>query len=84
MLSPKDKEQLLRFLKDWAKPMQEILDQRFGKRKIGHVIIAVDTGNSPNITYSTNLREADFKRLLQLLSDKVNARRILTEVESIH
>ena len=78
MLTTKDKESLLKFLKEWAKPMQELLNQRFGKNKIGHIIIAVDTGNSPNITYSTNLRDGDFKRLLKILSDKVNDRTIVT------
>ncbi len=76
MLKPNDKTALLKFLKDWAKPMQVIFDQRFGKNKIGHVIIAVDTGNEPTITYSTNLRDGDFKRLLKILSDKVNDRSI--------
>lgn len=73
MLTPKDKEQLLKFLKDWAKPLQEILDARFGKGKIGHVIISIDTGYQPNVTFTTNLRDADFKRLLKMLSDKVNS-----------
>ena len=78
MLKPNDKTALLKFLKDWAKPMQEIFNQRFGKNKIGHIIIAVDTGNEPTITYSTNLRDGDFKRLLKILSDKVNDRTIIT------
>ena len=78
MLAPKDKEALLRFLKDWAKAMQEIFNQRFGKNKLGHIIIAIDTGNEPTITYETNLRERDFQRCMKLLADKVNERRIIT------
>ena len=77
MLSPKDKDILLRFLRDWAKPLQELLNQRFGKNKLGHVIITVDTGNNPNVTYTTNLRDADFKRLLRVLGDRVNESRIV-------
>lgn len=78
MLSPKDKETLLRFLKDWAKPLQALLDARFGKAKLGHVIITVDTGDNPNVTFATNLRDADFKRLMRTLSDKVDSRIIHT------
>jgi hypothetical protein len=78
MLNPKDKDALLRFLKDWAKPMQEIFDQRFGKNKLGHVLIAVDTGAEPTITFASNLKDADFKRLLRILSDKLNERKIIT------
>lgn len=78
MLQTRDKEALLRFLKDWAKPMNELLEARFGKRKIGHIIIAISTDNEPTITYSTNLRDRDFKRCLRLLADKVNERRIET------
>lgn len=78
MLNQKDKDALLQFLKDWAKPLNEILEARFGKNKVGHVIIAVDTGNEPNISYTTNLRDKDFKRLLEVLNKKVNDRRIIT------
>lgn len=77
MLNPKDKEALLRFIKDWAKPMQEILNQRFGKDKVGHIIIAVDTGRNPNVSFTTNLKDSDFKRLLKILSDKLNERKII-------
>ena len=80
MLQQKDKDALLRFLKDWAKAMQEIFNSRFGKNKLGHIIIAIDTGNAPTITYVTNLRDNDFKRALKLLSDTVNSRTI----EQIH
>lgn len=78
MLTPKDKDALLRFLKEWAKPMQEIFNQRFGKNKVGHIIIAVDTGAEPTISFTTNLRDADFKRCMQLLANKLNERRIVT------
>lgn len=78
MLQTRDKEALLRFLKDWAKPMTNILDARFGKRKVGHIIIAISTDNEPTITYTTNLRDGDFKRALRLLADKVNERVIET------
>lgn len=78
MLKPKDKEALLRFLKDWAKPMQSIFNERFGKNRIGHIIIATDTGNEPTVSYVTNLRDADFKRLMRMLADKVNDRTIIT------
>ena len=78
MLTPADKESLLRFLKDWAKAMQEIFNARFGKNKLGHILIAIDTGAEPTITYSTNLRDADFKRAMKLLADKVNDRSIIT------
>ena len=76
MLQTKDKEALLQFLKDWAKPMQEIFDARFNKNKVAHIIIALDTGNEPTITYVTNLRDADFKRAMRLLADKLNERKI--------
>lgn len=78
MLTPKDKTALLTFLKDWAKPMQEILNQRFGKNKVAHILIAIDTGAEPTITYSSNLRDADFKRCMKILADKVNERSIIT------
>ena len=77
MLNPKDKDVLLRFLKDWAKPLQEILNARFGKNKIGHLLITVDTGNNPTVTYTTNLRDGDFKRLLHMLATHVNESRII-------
>ena len=76
MLQTRDKEALLQFLKDWAKPMTDILDARFGKRKVAHIIIALSTDNEPTVTYVTNLRDADFKRALRLLADKVNERKI--------
>jgi hypothetical protein len=78
MLKPTDKTALLKFLKDWAKAMQEIFNERFGKNKVGHIIIAVDTGNNPTITYETNLRERDFQRCMRLLADKVNDKSIVT------
>ena len=78
MLKPADKTALLKFLKDWAKAMQEVFNARFGKNKIGHIIIAVDTQNEPTITYETNLRERDFQRCMRLLADKVNDRSIIT------
>ena len=77
MLKENDKTALLKFLKEWAKPMQEIFNQRFGARKIGHIIIAVDTGNEPTITFTTNLRDGDFKRCMKVLSDRVNESRII-------
>ena len=77
MLQTKDKEALLQFLKDWAKPLTKILDARFGKNKLGHILIAVDTGNTPTITFATNLRDADFKCCLRLLADKVNESKII-------
>ena len=76
MLQTRDKEALLRFLKDWAKAMQTIFDARFNKNKVAHIIIALDTGNEPTVTYVTNLRDADFKRVMRLLADKVNERKI--------
>lgn len=78
MLQTKDKEALLQFLKDWAKAMQQIFDARFGKNKVGHIIIALDTGNEPTVTYVSNLRDGDFKRCLKMLADKVNERTIIT------
>jgi len=77
MLPTKDKEALLQFLKDWAKPMQEIFNNRFGKNKIGHIIIALDTGNEPTVSFTTNLRDRDFKRCLRMLADRVNESRII-------
>ena len=79
MLQTRDKEALLKFLKDWAKPMQEIFNQRFGKNKVGHIIIAVSTDNEPTVSYCTNLRDADFKRCMQMLAAKVNERTIITQ-----
>ena len=76
MLQTKDKEALLKFLKEWAKAMQHIFDARFHKNKLAHIIIALDTGNEPTITYTTNLRDGDFKRCLRLLADKVNEQKI--------
>ena len=76
MLQTRDKEALLQFLKDWAKAMQQIFDARFNKNKVAHIIIALDTGNEPTVTYVTNLRDADFKRVMRLLADKVNERKI--------
>ena len=76
MLQTRDKEALLRFLKDWAKAMQQIFDARFNKNKLAHIIIALDTGNEPTITYVSNLRDGDFKRVMHLLADKVNERKI--------
>lgn len=78
MLTTSDKNSLLHFLKDWSKPMTAILEARFGKRKIAHILIAVSTDNEPTITYTTNLRDGDFKRCLRLLADKVNERKIET------
>lgn len=78
MLTPKDKQALLKFLKDWSKPLNEILNARFGKRKVAHILIAIDTETNPSITYTTNLRDGDFKRCLKLLSDNMNERRIET------
>lgn len=78
MLQPNDKTALLKFLKEWASAAQEIFNARFGKNKIGHIFIAIDTDNEPTITYATNLRDADFKRALKLLADKVNDRTIIT------
>lgn len=80
MLRTKDKEALLQFLKDWAKPMQEIFDSRFGKSKIGHILIALDAGNEPTVCYVSNLRDADFKRCMKMLADKVNDTRIITTI----
>ena len=76
MLNTHDKEALLQFLKDWAKAMQQILDARFHKNKVAHIIIALDTGNEPTITFATNLRDADFKRALRILADRINERKI--------
>ncbi len=76
MLQTRDKEALLRFLKDWAKATQEIFDARFHKNKVAHIIIALSTDNEPTVTYVTNLRDADFKRALRLLADRVNERKI--------
>lgn len=77
MLQTKDKEALLKFLKDWAKPMQVIFDERFGKSKIAHIIIALDVGNEPTVSFVSNLRDSDFKRCLKLLAEKVNETRII-------
>jgi hypothetical protein len=79
MLKPNDKVALLKFMKEWCKPMQDIFNQRFGRNKIGHILIALDTGAEPTVSYVTNLRDADFKRCLQMLSQTVNDRRIITQ-----
>ena len=76
MLQTRDKEALLQFLKDWTKALQEIFDARFNKNKLAHIVITLDTGNEPTITYVTNLRDGDFKRVMQLLTDKLNERKI--------
>ena len=76
MLQTKDKEAILKFLMGWAKAIQEILDARFNKNKVAHIIIALSTDNEPTVTYVTNLRDADFKRVLRLLADKVNERKV--------
>lgn len=77
MLRTKEKEALLQFMKDWCKPMTDILNARFGKGKIGHILITLDTGNEPTVTYVTNLRDGDFKRCLQMLATKLNERIII-------
>jgi len=77
MLKPADKESLLRFLKDWGRAMNELMTQRFGKNKVGHILIAVDTGNDPTVVYETNLRERDFQRCMKLVADKVNDKSII-------
>ena len=77
MLQTKDKESLLKFLQDWAKAMQEIFNQRFGLNKLGHIIIALDVGKEPTVSFATNLRDADFKRCLRMLADRVNEARII-------
>ena len=78
MLRTPDREALVQFMKDWVKPMKHIFDQRFGKNKIGYILITLDTGNEPTVNYITNLRDRDFKRCLQMLADKVNETHILT------
>ena len=77
MLNQVDKDALLQFLKDWAKPMVEIFNARFGKNKIGYILIGMSTDNEPTVSYTTNLREADFKRAMRLLADKLNDSRII-------
>ena len=78
MLTPNDKTALLKFLKDWARPMQDIFNARFGNRRVGHIIIAVETGNQPTVSFTTNLHDNDFKRCMRMLADKVNESRIIT------
>lgn len=80
MLRTKEKEAILKFMHDWCKPMQVLLDTRFGKRKIAHILITLDTGNEPTVNYVTNLRDGDFKRCLRMLADRVNEARIITDV----
>lgn len=80
MLRTKDKDALLQFMHDWVKPMRSLLDARFGKNKIGHILITLDTGNEPTVNYVTNLRDRDFKRCMQLLANKVNETRIITDL----
>lgn len=79
MLPTRDKDAMLKFMKDWCKPMQDIFNGRFGKNKIGHILITLDTGNEPTVSYVTNLRDADFKRAMQMLAHKVNERTIITQ-----
>ena len=78
MLPTRDKDVLLTFIKDWGATMQKLFDTRFGKRKVAHIIIALDTGNEPTVSFTTNLRDGDFKRCLKMLADKVG------EVKIIH
>jgi len=77
MLNPKDKEVIVRSMAKWAEAMQHSFDVRFGKKKIGHVIITLDTGSEPTVNWSTNLRDSDFKRLLKMLAERVDSSRIL-------
>lgn len=78
MLQTRDKEALLKFMKEWCKPMTEILNARFGKAKIGHILITISTDNEPTVTYTTNLRDGDFKRCITMLAAKLNDRKIET------
>lgn len=80
MLPQKDKDALLKFMHDWLKPMQDILNTRFGRNKIGHILITLDTGNEPTVSYVTNLRDRDFKRCLQMLATVVNERKVITDL----
>lgn len=81
MLRTKDKDALLKFMHDWLKPMNELLAARFGKNKIGHILICLDTGNEPTVNYVTNLRDGDFKRCMKLLADKLNETRVITDLD---
>ena len=63
-----DIELAMRF---WAKEIKLALDERFGKDKVGHILILFPFGQTTNASWISNARRASVVAMLRLLADYI-------------
>jgi hypothetical protein len=63
-----DIELAMRF---WAKEMSLALNERFGKDKVGHILILFPFGQTTSASWISNARRASVVAMLRLLADYI-------------
>lgn len=63
-----DLELAMRF---WAKEMRLALDNRFGKDKVGHILILFPFGQTTTCSWISNARRASVVAMLRHMADQI-------------
>jgi hypothetical protein len=63
-----DIELAMRF---WAKEIRLALDERFGKDKVGHIVVLFPFGQTTNASWISNARRPSVVAMLRLLADHI-------------
>lgn len=58
-------------MRSWAKEMSLALNDRFGKDKVGHILILFPFGQTTNASWISNARRASVVAMLRLLADYI-------------
>lgn len=65
-----DLEMAMRF---WAGEMTKALNQKFGKDKVGHILIVFPFGRNPKASWISNARAGSVIEMLRSLADHIEA-----------
>lgn len=71
MLNDAQKKEMVENLKGIGARFTQMMEHIWGKGRIAHFFLAMDTGQPPTINFATNLRSHEIIRMLKLLIEKL-------------
>lgn len=67
-LEAEKKSEIELAMRIWAQTMQDMLDSKFGKKRVGHLLVLFDLGNfGHNVSWISNARHSNVIQLLEHL-----------------
>ena len=60
-------------LRHWSSTMKVMLNSKFGKDKVGHIIILFPFGYGPKVSWISDARSAHIVHLLRELADHIES-----------